>query len=194
MSRATLALLSPLLPACGGGDGGGDIVVNLLGITPREGFLSSTGGTATAVDPFVGDNLLDTALRGFRSFDITPLPAGANIVSAVLQVNRSSVLGSPYANLGNVPVDRVDQGPSLDASDFAAASLSFNIGTLSTSPALGLRQPDVTARLIDDLANGRLRSEYRLRFDSGTDNDQMSDGALFDWSDPAPPPYPPPRP
>jgi hypothetical protein len=71
----------------------------------------------------------------------------------------------PQTALGDLLVDHIDPGPSLDGDDFFVTSpLATNIGTLSTDATIGSKELGVTASVTDDLANTRVRAGFRIRF------------------------------
>jgi len=129
------------------------------------GFVVNGIDVFNNTDPTAGDNAVGNSPdRGFYSFEIQSIPAGATIVSATLRAYQTSVIGDPYTTLGNVIVDHLDYGAALNASAFDAAALASNIGTLSSTPTLEYKALDVTASVVADRAAARARSQFRLRF------------------------------
>jgi DNA-binding beta-propeller fold protein YncE len=63
-------------------------------------------------------------------------------------------------------VDHVNYGSVLDPSGgaYSGATVTPNIGTLSTTAAFGYRLLNVSARVQNDLSASRERSQYRLGF------------------------------
>jgi len=98
--------------------------------------------------------------RGFLKFDISGIPAGATIDSAILYVYYYGSYGvgvsgaAPSAtDVGNVVVDHIEDFGTLDASDFQMAVKSANIGAiiaLNIAPA-GWYSLDVTSYVQADL-------------------------------------------
>lgn len=167
-----------LLTGCGGGGltgGAPDVVVNAP--STLDGYVTSAGGVLTTASTgvAVGDNAGNDGRRGFLRFSLGAIPPGATITSAVLRVAQANVSGIPYPVLGSLHVDHVDIGLALDGADYAAPALSFDIGTLSTDPTLTLRSLDVTGRVLADRAALRTTSDFRLRFNLGTDGDSFED-------------------
>jgi len=148
-----------------------------------DGFARSDGGFSAGSPGIVGDiesSFPGVGFRGFYSFDISMIPAGAVVISVTLRLYQSSVIGAPYASLGNVVVDHVDYGASLDGGDYSGGTLTGNIGVLSSSAVPGYKVLDVTGQVRGDIAGGRTRSQYRLRFSSADiDNDSAEDSARF---------------
>lgn len=154
--------------------------VTLISDPVLDGFVASSGSVLNNIqDIQVGDNQVNNVARGFVSFDITGIPPGSNILSATLRVYQNGVNGTPYTDLGNVIVDHLDYGPTLDSSDFSLAPLLGNIGTLSNNTTIEYKTLVVTARVQNDINNSRTRSQYRMLFTTQTDNDNVEDSSFF---------------
>jgi hypothetical protein len=181
-----------LLAACGSGGGrtvpSGDLVSLLApGVAAEDGFVTSALTVRTdGQQPPTGD--LDepgaaTRARQFLSFDLSAVPPGSIVTSAVIRLDLFLVHGTPFDSLGIVVVDHVDFGV-LDANDFAARALSENIGTAAATATLGPRSIDVTDAAALDVARGRNRSQFRLRFaPKESDGDFANDFASFAEAD-----------
>ncbi|MDJ0976500.1 MAG: hypothetical protein QNJ98_18725 [Planctomycetota bacterium] len=189
-----LALLLALLlvSACGGGGGGGAAAVIPATLDARiYESLSGTvhndnpGGSIVRHDIWcAGDLSNNTTRRAFYSFIVGDLPPGAQVQSAVLSAKQYLVVGTPFATLGDVIVDHVDLGPTLNAPDYSHVQWSLDIGTFSSSPDIGRRALDVTAAVRADVAAGRGVSSFRLRHRLQTDIDGQRDYTAFssvDW-------------
>ncbi len=144
-----------------------------------DGIVTSGGSVMTIAEIFAGDTYVNTGVRGFVSFDIASIPPGATIISATLKMYQEAVNGTPYADLGNIMVDHIDYGPTLDSDDYSLLALEDDIGTISNNGAFEFKTLDVTESLQDDMDHGRTRSQYRLRFPTQTDNDSIEDAAFF---------------
>jgi len=117
-------------------------------------------------------------VRMAYSFDLSELPAGAILQSATLRVWLSDTVGRPFTVLGNLVVDHVDLGSGLDVTDYAGGTLESNIGTLASGSAasqLGYRNLGVVSQVRSDIAAGRTRSDFRLRFAVDTSFDRFDD-------------------
>ncbi|MDH5512237.1 MAG: hypothetical protein OEY27_03400 [Gammaproteobacteria bacterium] len=148
----------------------------LDGEAGNDGSAVSTGGAPRTgdVETFPG---ISTAYRQFYSFDLAKIPPGTIVTAALLRLYQAGVTGLPYnGTLGSVTVDHVDYGAALDGTDFAAATLLGNAGTLSSDASLGYKNLVVLSSVKNDLDNARLRSQYRLRF-------SLSDANLDDNDD-----------
>lgn len=179
-SRRRAAVLTLLvgLAGCGGGAASAPLSGNLVsilapGIPSEDGVVYSNLTFRTdGVLPQTGDVGAPGSgiyARQFLSFDLTAVPAGAIVTSAVLRVDSFVVVGTPFSTLGTVLVDHLHYG-ALDGNDFGARALVDGIGTLADDETLGPRSLDVTAAVAQDVALRRPHSQFRLRF-SPTEND-----------------------
>jgi hypothetical protein len=66
----------------------------LTGLTGEDGFVTSSGSTNP--NPNVGDNNSNEAVQAFVSFDMSAIPAGANITKVVVDFSNYDMLGSPF--------------------------------------------------------------------------------------------------
>jgi len=107
------------------------------------------------------DTLAD---RGFVSFDLSTLPSKVTLEKATLRLYQARITHDPYSALGNLLVDHLNYGATLEAGDYNRAALSSSIGTISNNPTLEWKELEVTERVKNDLASGRTRSQYRLHF------------------------------
>ena len=137
----------------------------LDGRVATSGFLSFSPSTSVAFTGDMGDTYAPTyRSRQIFAFSMAALPAGARITSATLRVHQSHSFGTPYPKLGNVVVDLVDYVGDPGPQTYDEQTLVRNIGTISTSPALGLRTLDVTGSVESVLVAGSAWSQFRLRF------------------------------
>ena len=188
------------LAGCGGGGSGGDdadanpqpeggIVTQEI-IADRAitgGWQRSTpiGGSGGG-NFFVGD-VGSEGTRGFLGFSIGGIPEDAEIVSAQMTIYHKigPATGSPFTDLGNLIVDLVDYGPTLEQSDYDVPAVQPRFGILSDSPKDGVRSLDVTNQLRQTRAlhvstqAGIQTIQFRLRFDAETDNDIIQTDAVI---------------
>jgi len=150
-----------------------------------DGSVKASGGVYPSNQIFLGDDNGNNIARGFASFDISSIPAGATIHQATLRMHQSGRTNYPYTDFGSVViVDHLDYGSTLDAGDFNLAALQPNIGTLSDNIIMEWKTLDVASSVQDDENNGRERSQYRLRFfPNETDNDDSADATRFESGD-----------
>ena len=191
ITSASICALS--LSACGGGKSIADALVpptvavmpnalshtatgSRLGANPPS--MGTTGADGSAV--FVGD-FATVTLRGFMRFDLSAIPAGAEILDADLRIFQGAVNDTPYIDLGELRVDHMNFGAVLNDADYDAAALAFNYGTLSINPALEVKTLDITDAVRADIVAGRSRTDVRLRFELDTDG--AADADLIQLND-----------
>src|SRR5262245_3089215 len=174
-ANPTIGLAAAILLASGGcGGGGGDGGAGggppqTLTLDVLATFTGGAGGPGPGlptvevgdVDTFLPDGMggftpFPLSTRCTWSFDVTQIPAGATVTSAVFSVGQILVTGIPFTDgHGNVVLDHVDLGPTFDPTDLAGGTLPTAAVTLSNSAALGVKSCDVTAQVAADLASGR---------------------------------------
>jgi hypothetical protein len=144
----------------------------------RSGYLEQDG-SGSLQTYLAGDGRTNLGNRMFFGFDLSSLPSDAIIVSARLQATDNGAgSGDPYATMGDLLLDHVDVGASLDGTDFAAPALSSGIAILSHVRA-GAKDAEVTAAVAADVAAGRSTSDFRAGFRDLTDGDSSIDTAVF---------------
>lgn len=186
---STVSAASIILSACGGIDTPLDLdppgpppleQVHIVAAPEMTGTVTpATGGSGGYLQ--VGDSSSGTPIRGVMGFRLAPIPAGAVIESAVLTVYQLGHLagtGTQYSDLGNLVVDYVDLGPSVDEFDFGG-SIQPRIGVLSTEPGEGGRSLDVTDIVRMAQSSGHARADFRIRFELQTDADGLPDLAYL---------------
>lgn len=186
MPRRSLAFASCLLPlsvaACGGG--GNDappVTIEIRSTALLDGTVGEGGDFGTD-GPVVqaGDSTTDLGYRGFLSFDLGGIPAGAEIVEARLRVVQRNVQGDPYGTLGTVWVDQVVYGNVLESGAYDRTfPLNQAFAQLSADSTLGPKEVDATAAVQADVDAPRLQSQFRLRFNTATDATADFDLANF---------------
>lgn len=150
-----------------------------------DGFRSSNNGGNSTLDVRVGRNS-NLVTRGFISFDITSIPAGAVVTEVTLRLYQAKIIGSPFASGGTLKIDHLTYGDSLDSSDYGLAALSSSFATVTSNPTLEWKDVVVTDRVKNDLSNARGTSQFRIHFTSEvTGGDVTGDGdfAYFESAD-----------
>ena len=160
-----------------------DVTVTLTSQAALDGFQANNGGGNNAVDIRVGNGLSpELVIRGFMSFDLTGIPATAVVQSIQLRFYQVSVTGTPYAKLGNLRLQHVDYGSTLDNAAFDTPVLHSAI--LAPHTGSGVWYDYTSGTLGDwieaDLAAGRTRTQLRLQFSTETDGDGVEDFASFE--------------
>jgi hypothetical protein len=154
-------------------------------VGPIDALTQAVFNDGTVVSPPDGSvgksDFTNVFSRVFASFNLPTLPAGAVVESAVFSGTQFNVTGSPYAKLGSLKAQHVNF-PAFDANTFSATPLGNVIGDFSTTATLEIKMLDVTSQVSDDYANTAARggrSQYRLEFPLGTNNDGVKDFARF---------------
>jgi len=184
MRRATLIfalLITPILPACGGG-GGEDppqyelVEQRVLHTPSRTGTVYSTTFVEVGAETMAaGDLDGGQGARALLSFPLGSLPDPAEIQSITYVDAQSGFTGAPYGSLGDLVVVDTDIGPSLSADDYDEPPVSVVLGTLSTSVTAGPRSIDLTAWILSLQDAGAQRVDLMVRFEDETDSDGVAD-------------------
>ena len=128
-----------------------------------DGFRSSNNSGNNTLEVRTGRNA-NLVTRGFISFDINEIPSGATITEATLRLYLANSVGNPFGAGGQIKVDHLTYGDSLDASDYGMAALSSSFTTLTSNATKEWKDTNVTDRVKDDIANARSRSQFRIHF------------------------------
>lgn len=161
------------------------VVLNSQGAL--DGYRLNNGDGSTSEQILVGNGRIyedgdELVSRGFFSFDTSSIPAGATIESVHLEFYQRTIEGDPYPTLGNLVLDHVDYGASLDAGAYDAPALHSAVLAQMTSANswYALADPTITMWVEDNLAAGRSRFQLRLRFAQETDGDNEQDLVLIE--------------
>ena len=191
---ASLLVLSCALVfcACGGGGGGGDedgaITLNIESTAALDGgIVRSANGVVNEANsgsvPLVGDGAFAASggtltYTGLWSFDLSELPAGAQIQSATLQLQVLSVAGDPAAAFALARIDHCNFGAVFPTTD-SVNVVEFNFATISDLNTTGPKPVDATAQVEADLTADRTRSQFRMRMAITSDNDAEADWCVM---------------
>lgn len=157
------------------GPGAVDLPEGNVGGALLHGTIRGIGANTNAT-VIPGDDAANVTYRGTLGFDLTKIPSGASVTQATLSVTQCQVGGDPFGALGALVVDHIDLTRGLTDAAFSGGTLEANIGTLSSTPAIGARTLDLTAQVQADMAAHRRVTGYRLRFSTrDTNNDSVSD-------------------
>ncbi len=130
----------------------------------RDGYVSNSGSVFESENAIkIGDQGAG-GVFGFVSFSILDIPAQATVNSAILRLYQYNFSGDPYNKLGNLKIEHLVYGASLDSSDYSLEALNATVGVISTNSTVGWKNLDVTDQVQEDLANARARSQFRVRF------------------------------
>jgi hypothetical protein len=145
---------------------------------------SEKGGTKNSTDATfnVGDDAANKQYRGILSFNTGSLPGNAVVTSAALSLKTSSVVGSPFADHGNLILDIRNPffgtSAALTIGDFQALASKSSVGRFA------LEKPVNSwyfARMASGLhlINVNGTTQFRIRFRVNDDNDLSADFARF---------------
>lgn len=189
---APIALAGALLAAaaCGGGGGDDNPGPTQLSIvsTPELDGTVSAGGAAPAsrsdLQPGVGDGIFVVGsgtpqFQSFYSFDLSFVPAGGTVTSAVLSLFLRQTAGDPDGMMVLIRLDHVRFDDVFPATPLTPQVLEANFDQIDPTDVVGRRLIDVTAQVQADLDAGRTRSQFRLRGAITTNNDAVADVAFF---------------
>jgi hypothetical protein len=147
-----------------------------------DGFRVNNGQGSTSQEILVGNGEViqpagELIARGFLSFDISGIPAGATIDNVELRFYQSKVTGDPYDKLVGLVLEQVSYGSSLDDRAYSAPAR----GSLPVSPLPSagqwymLDEPTLVSWVQSDVAAGQSQFQVRLRFSVETDSDGLED-------------------
>jgi len=149
----------------------------LLPVFGESGSIRSDGIISTS-EISIGDSTLDKGLEMFLSFNISGIPANANITEVKLDMRNSSLTGNPFA-LGVLNLFLHDFG-TLDATDYV--STFPNGGNLADWGTLAaLNNVEVSAELRNALQTklGASRFQLRFQFQVQTNSNAGDDKLIF---------------
>jgi Dipeptidyl aminopeptidases/acylaminoacyl-peptidases len=154
---------------------------------PGDGWVlestetSGTGGSNSTTGGLqLGDDASDRQYRTILSFDTSSVPDGATIVSATLQLRRSTLTGNdnPFTTHGECRVDirtgYFGASSAVGNDDFNAAATATNVvsGGMSAAAGGALSTGTLTTSGLNAINKTGL-TQFRLYF-SVDDNDDMS--------------------
>jgi hypothetical protein len=161
-----------------------DIKTKILDSDPElDGFRSSNNGGNNSLEIRAGRNIY-LVTRGFVSFDLSDMPSGVTISEATLRLYQNKTIGNPYGVGGELKVDHLTYGDSLDSNDYGLAALSSSFTTLTSNAVKEWKDANVTDMVKDDIANARSLSQYRIHFQiESTGGDATGDFVYFESAD-----------
>lgn len=163
--------------------------VTLSSTSSLDDQVTSAGavGAPDAEELNVWDNTSNQGVRGFYSFDVQAIAPPStdefSVSSAILKLTMTDWFDTttfdPIVALGNVVVELVEYGASLDAADYTAAAIGAPV-TLATTTGIAVDfEADVTALIQQYIDSGDpdalVRWQFRLRHADAATN---SDGAF----------------
>jgi hypothetical protein len=169
-----------------------DVTVTLTSQAALDGFQANNGGGNNSVDIRAGNGIMfgspsqELVTRGFMSFDLSGIPATAQVQDIQLRFYQVDVTGAPYAKLGNLLLKHVDYGSVLTNAAFDTPELHTTPPlTMHTGPGEWYTITWVTLGdwVESDLAAGRTRTQLRLQFSTETDGDGLQDSVSIESGD-----------
>lgn len=139
----------------------------LKSLPKTDGFITSDRAVTNANDIRIGDNG-QSVMRGFVSFDLSPLPQGVQIGKATVRLYQAKVVENPFSIHGSLQIDYLTYGETLDADDYGLSALSLSFAAINQSKTEGWKEVDVTSKVKEDLANARSLSQFRIHFTNET--------------------------
>ena len=165
---------------------GEPVTITLTSEGALDGYRLNDGTGSSAQDILVGNGEMvnpvgELVARGFMSFDLSDIPAGAAIESAELRFYQKEIEGSPYEKLGNLVLEHVDYGAILGDSAYNTPALDTAVLDIETSPGAWyiLSDPTIVAWVQSSLETGISRQQFRLQFSQETDGDGQEDWIAF---------------
>jgi pSer/pThr/pTyr-binding forkhead associated (FHA) protein len=147
-----------------------------------DGFLLNDGTGSDSQDIIVGNGRIveptgELVSRGFLSFDLADIPSGATIEGVELRFYQKAIQGAPYDKLGNLMLEQIDYGSSLEPGAYDLPALDS--AGLAQLPAPNswyiLSDPTITSWVQSALDNDQNRFQLRLRFTQEADGDSEED-------------------
>nr|NIV33312.1 hypothetical protein [Anaerolineae bacterium] len=158
------------------------VTVTLTSEGTLDGFRLNDGTGSNSQDILVGNGELvspvgELVARGFMSFDLSDIPAGATIESVELRFYQKEVQGSPYDKLGNLVLEHVDYGASLEDAAYNTPALDSAVLDTETLPEEWyiLSDPTIVTWVQSSFEAGLSRQQFRLQFSQETDGDGQED-------------------
>ncbi len=153
----------------------------VLESSETSGLGGSLNNTATTFR--LGDDASNRQYRSILSFDTSGLPDNAVITSVQLKIKQAGVVGSnPFNSLGNIVADirsgSFSNDPSLQTSDFQAASSKSSGLTFTNSPTNGWYTRSLSSTNFG-YVNLAGTTQFRLRFQTDDNNNLVADYLKF---------------
>jgi hypothetical protein len=147
-----------------------------------DGYWLNDGTGSTEDDILVGNGELvdpfgELVARGFLSFDVSSIPSDATVEEVELRFYQNAVQGNPYDKLGNLVLEHVYYGSSLN--DSAYDTPAFDSADIAAQPLPGawyiLADPTLASWIESGLQAGQPQFQLRLQFRRETDGDGTED-------------------
>lgn len=160
-------------------------------IAAQDGWILESSENSNAGGSFnagatvfrLGDNEANRQYRAILSFNTAPLPDGAIIQSAVLQIreNGGPIGSNPFSILGKLWVD-ISKGlfgtGALQPGDFNATASAVKVGAFNNTSALNWYTANLNTTGRNNI-NKVGPTQLRLYFDLDDNNDESADFIRF---------------
>ncbi len=147
-----------------------------------DGYRLNDGSGSNTQDILVGNGDLvdpvgELVARGFMSFDLSSIPTGATVERAELRFYQKEIQGDPYSKLGNLLLEHVDYGASLDDGAYNTPAIESAVLDQQKTPGAWyiLSDPTLASWVQSNVQAGRSRFQLRLQFRQETDGDDLED-------------------
>jgi hypothetical protein len=158
------------------------VTITLTSESALDGYRLNDGTGSSSKDILVGNGELvnptgELVARGFMSFDLSDIPTGATIENAELRFYQKEIQGNPYEKLGNLVIEHIYYGASLDDSAYNTPALGTAMLDVETLPQAWyiLSDPTFVTWVQASLGAGLSRQQFRLQFSQETDGDGQED-------------------
>jgi len=161
---------------------GGPVLFSLFSLADDMGGHTPRGFRGQGAGIFVGDNLNPgfpngDGVQAFISFDISEL-AAKDYQKATLFSPFLKVSGTPFEDLGKIVVEQIEF-ERFSSSLWDAPVETHVICDLAIAPDQTSASCDLSATVQAVLEEGKDQLQFRLQFESPSDNDGAPDLALF---------------
>jgi PKD domain len=136
--------------------------LELYSIASEDGQVRRDGYVGQ--EPDVGDTKSGVSIQAFISFDISMVPKGATIKSAVLDLTASQLTGDPFNLLGNLKLFQC-QYSTLSAKDFVIGPALGSLQTFSMAPSRPVSSTTLNNAIQSQVDAGSNRFQLRFQFD-----------------------------
>lgn len=127
-----------------------------------DGYAQGTGLFNTNSDIRVG-SMSNGSLRGFLSFDVNSINT-SDVKNLKLRLYQNGVKGNPFTSGGDIRIDLVNYGSSLDPGDYSTSSLIPSFTTISNNASSGWKEADILDLAKKTKAENRQYLQLRLHF------------------------------
>lgn len=144
------------------------------------GYHRTWNGNDTAT---VGDNnayVFPSSMRAVITFALPPLPSGATLKSAVLDLTQCRADSNPFPTLGVIVADHLVPTAHPDSATYDTTAIADSVATVATAPTTTPAAIPLTSSVQADYTAGHTTTMVRLRFNlHDVDNEDVSKNVAF---------------